>query len=258
MKIRNVILIVCIIILCIFSIIPCNRDTFEVDQIQIVIARYSENLEWMKESPFKGHEYIVYNKGPNKDFHKSEDLKDVIKLDNVGREGHTYLYHIIHNYDNLADVTVFLPGSVELPIKHSRSKDLLRYIKENNRSALACSNETKKTVYDMFKDFQIDDYSSSNENNKTTNKDSSMKISDVRPFGNWYKTIFGEDAESKCFTMNGILAISKSDILKKPKSHYEKLITQLDDHKNPETGHYFERSWENVFGNMDDVKYLHA
>jgi hypothetical protein len=112
MKIRNVILIVCIIILCIFSIIPYQSDTFTVDQIQIVIARYSENLEWMKESPFEGHEYIVYNKGPNEDFYRSEDLKDVIELDNVGREGHTYLYHIIHNYDNLADVTVFLPGSV--------------------------------------------------------------------------------------------------------------------------------------------------
>jgi hypothetical protein len=258
MKLRKIILISCIIILCIFSIIPYNLDTFEVDQIQIVISRYNENLEWMKESPFEGHEYIVYNKGPNKDFHKSEDLKEVIQLDNVGREGHTYLYHIIHNYDNLADVTVFLPGSVELPHKCERSKNLLKYIKENNRSALACAYGSKKTVYDMFKDFQIDDYLSSNENNKTMNKDSSMKISDVRPFGNWYKTTFGEDAESKCFTMNGILAISKSDILKKPKSHYEKLITQLDDHQNPETIHYFERSWENVFGNMDDVKYLHA
>jgi hypothetical protein len=224
----------------------------------IVVARYNENLEWMKEMPFEGHEYIVYKKGPNKDFYRSEHLKNVVDLDNVGREGHTYLYHIIHNYDNLADVTVFLPGSVELPNKYKRSKDLLTYIKENNTSALACASEPNQAVYDMFKDFQIDNYLSSNENNKTMNNDSSMKLSDIRPFGNWYKNTFGKDAESKCFTMNGILAISKSDILKKPKSHYEKLITQLNDHQNPETIHYFERSWENVFSPIENVKYLTA
>jgi hypothetical protein len=81
MKIRNIILIVFItilFILYIFSITPYQIDTFTVYQIQIVIARYNENLKWMKEMPFEGHEYIVYNKGPNEDFYRSEHLKNVI------------------------------------------------------------------------------------------------------------------------------------------------------------------------------------
>jgi len=42
------------------------------------------------------------------------ELKDLlpnhkqIMSDNIGREGHTYLTHIINNYDNLADLTVFM------------------------------------------------------------------------------------------------------------------------------------------------------
>ena len=28
-------------------------------------------------------------------------------MPNVGRESHTYLYHIVENYDNMADWTVF-------------------------------------------------------------------------------------------------------------------------------------------------------
>jgi hypothetical protein len=213
-----------------------KNEEFEVSQIEIVIARYNENLEWMKEKPFLGHSYIVYNKGPNEDFYKSDDLKAVVSLENVGREGHTYLYHIIHNYDSLSEITVFLPGSVEMPHKYNRSKDLLKYIKKRNTSALACASgfgAPGDSVYDMFKDFQIDDYLSSNENNKKVNADSSMKKSEIRPFGKWYKATFGQDAQSNCFTMNGILAISKEDILKNPKSHYETLIRQLDDHQTP-------------------------
>jgi hypothetical protein len=35
-------------------------------------------------------------------------LADRIKtLPNVGREGHSYLWHVVNNYDNLADWTVF-------------------------------------------------------------------------------------------------------------------------------------------------------
>ena len=32
-------------------------------------------------------------------------IKNIINLDNVGRESHTYLYHVINNYNNLSDIT---------------------------------------------------------------------------------------------------------------------------------------------------------
>jgi hypothetical protein len=46
---------------------------------------------------------------------------------------------------------------------------------------------------------------------------------------------------------NSIFGITTETILKKPKSFYEELIKQVNDHHNPETGHYFERAWESVF-----------
>jgi hypothetical protein len=39
----------------------------------------------------------------------------VIKLPNLGREGGTYLYHIIKNYDNLSDYTIFTQAN---PVDH--------------------------------------------------------------------------------------------------------------------------------------------
>ena len=68
---------------------------------ELVIARYNEDISWS--SNFKNIRKI-YNKG--------DELAgfDCIQLPNVGREAHTYLYHIIHNWDNLAEQTMFCQG----------------------------------------------------------------------------------------------------------------------------------------------------
>jgi hypothetical protein len=70
---------------------------------EIVIARYNEDLSWIKKLP-KSIKITIYNKG-NDDIEHS-----FIKLPNIGRESHTYLYHIINNYDKLADQTIFCQG----------------------------------------------------------------------------------------------------------------------------------------------------
>ena len=78
---------------------------------EIVVARYSENLDWLKKiKKSKDIKITVYNKG------KDDIDFPFIKLPNIGRESHTYLYHIINNYDNLADQTIFCQGD---PISHS-------------------------------------------------------------------------------------------------------------------------------------------
>ena len=88
-----------------------------VKKIDIVVARYNENLDWLKDIP-KNFNIIIYNKG-------LEDLtRPFIKIPNVGRESHTYLYHIITNYNNLADITIFCQGD---SIFHS--PDFLKLLK---------------------------------------------------------------------------------------------------------------------------------
>ena len=78
---------------------------------EIVVARYNENLDWLKKiKKSKDIKITVYNKG------KDDIDVPFIPLPNIGRESHTYLYHIINNYDNLADQTIFCQGD---PIFHS-------------------------------------------------------------------------------------------------------------------------------------------
>lgn len=73
--------------------------------VNIVIAKYNENIEWSKKI---NHKITIYDKSNN-------PIENSIKLKNVGREGETFLYHIVNNYNNLDDVTVFLQGN---PFEH--------------------------------------------------------------------------------------------------------------------------------------------
>ncbi len=88
---------------------------------EIVIARYCENLAWVDN--YKNYA-TIYNKGDDK-------IDESITLKNIGREAHTYLYHIVNSYDNLAEYTCFLQGDPFNP--HSpRLYGYLNYVLESN------------------------------------------------------------------------------------------------------------------------------
>ena len=55
----------------------------------------------------------IYEKGNTKYNLKDYNFKiNIIHLPNIGREQHTYLYHIINNYDNLADNILMTPSNI--------------------------------------------------------------------------------------------------------------------------------------------------
>jgi hypothetical protein len=62
--------------------------------IEVVLARYKEDISWAKN--LSGCKLTIYNK------FEGQNL-----LPNVGYEAHTYLHHIVTNYDDLAEITVF-------------------------------------------------------------------------------------------------------------------------------------------------------
>jgi len=72
----------------------------------LVIAKYKEDISWTNK--IKGHKITIYDKSDS-------PITNSIKLPNIGRETHTFLHHIVENYDNLDDVTVFLQGN---PFEH--------------------------------------------------------------------------------------------------------------------------------------------
>ena len=79
-------------------------------QIEIVVAKYKEDIAWLSYIP--DWKAFIYD--------KSKDIP------NVGREAETWIRHIVENYDNLAEYTVFLQGN---PIDHLRFP--IQHLREN-------------------------------------------------------------------------------------------------------------------------------
>lgn len=76
-------------------------EKFDSRDINLVIARYNEHLDWAL--PYNDIA-IIYNKGDN----NIPGFLNKFNISNIGREGHTYLYHILNHYCELSNRTIFL------------------------------------------------------------------------------------------------------------------------------------------------------
>ena len=220
-----------------------NFNAEETNNIDIVIARYNENLKWTLEHPFNKYKYIVYNKGDNEYFEK-KNVKKIINLPNVGKCDHTYLNHIITNYNNLSEINVFLPGSLDMHYKKPIALQLLMEIKKRKKAVFISS--TDHNIKKIHYNFKMNNYMTKNVDNRSKNAEHKLKLSNIRPFGLWFDNIFG-NIKINCLIYYGIFSIHRNDIIQHSVSRYESLIKDLSNHSNPEVGHYIERSWGAIF-----------
>lgn len=210
-----------------------GRFLERLQDYEIVIAHYNETLDWVE--PIANHCHV---------YHKGNDLQPPPmglhawdKLANVGRESHTYLHHIISNYDKLAGITVFLQG-----------EDLRR----NNHTCF-------HTIHEMLRQIK---------NNVTCRVLSDpLSLDKIRHHGKWlkqwetgemrrtkftlgefYQELFGiPPPKPISFCLKGCFAATRQMIQKHSIHFYIKAISFVDDHANPEEGHYFERLWNVIF-----------
>lgn len=213
--------------------------------VDIIISRYKEDLEWLK--LYKDYNYrniIIYNKGPDfKPPFRLPNMK-VIKLPNVGVCDHTYLYHIVNNYDNLADITIFLPGSADLPTKYTRLDDVVYRACELKKPTMYVYDV--ESVKEYQSTFEISHWRVSHSKNVDNNESFQLARATPRPFGKWYEYYLPNN-DCPYITYTGIFSLSKETIHKNSVSYYNKFLEQLKYHKFPEAAHYVERSWAAFF-----------
>lgn len=209
----------------------CRYDWADAyESTQFVIARYKEPIDWV----WKGsHDVVVYNKS-------GVDENGMISLPNVGREAHTYLHHIVKNYDTLANVTVFLQARIS---DHG-------YIEDIDHLAGQLGTPARDRGY------------SNNFHNVYSDHDFNIKMRDL------LVSVYGVPAESVVkiqfsdwFTQfilpiypvptswygNALFAVSKDKIRTRPREFYERLLAELSTDNAPIEAHFLERSWFYVF-----------
>lgn len=186
--------------------------------IDIVVARYKENLDWVKKVP-SFFNVKIYNK------YEGENL-----LPNVGRESHTYLHHIVKNYDNLPEFTVFVQGN---PLEHS--KDFFNLL--NKKEILDSHN-----FYVGLSDGLI----TCDENGRP------HCGKDHLPMGKLFEWIFNEPSP-EVFICNsaGQFRVTRDLIRSVPKNIYERALLSVSYDINPIEGFCMERMWLTMFGHRD-------
>lgn len=103
------------------EIVSINQRSFDIvlsyyKEDTTFVTRFVRYLRNVTNIHTRRHRFIVYNKNPTiNDQQLKQTLNvDIVKtLPNLGREGATYLSHIIDNYDQLADHTLFSQAGVE-------------------------------------------------------------------------------------------------------------------------------------------------
>lgn len=213
--------------------------------VDIIVARYNEDLKWTLEYPFNQFQYIVYNKGPNQLFEKSR-VKRIMQVPNVGRCDHTYLYHITHHFNTLADINVFFPGSVQMDTKKQRAINILERIIRNDYQEAVFIGKYSTNILKEFHHFTLETWKASDPQNISVNNEQILQPSILKPFGKWFRHHFG-NIPVHYRVDNSIFAVHKKDIVKHDISRYQKLVMELASHSNPEVGHYCERAWGAIF-----------
>lgn len=193
----------------------------------LIVSRYNEDIDWISEFD----RFQIYNKG-------LDDISlNSIPLPNVGRESHTYLHHIITNYDNLDDIMIFSQGRYRdhFDFSPKEFKKIMTNIWNNGFSASSHwlqhghyhSNREDFCFYEGLCDFPGD--------------------SNLISLKEWWESTTGESyVVSENVFFKGIFSVSKKFIMKRSLESYKRIYLSLCSMNNPVEGHFCERSWFNI------------
>jgi hypothetical protein len=194
--------------------------------VTVVVAHYRENLDWLSEFP---KDWVhVYTKG-HREIHVPYK-KNYIQ--NVGREGHTYLHYICSHYDNLPDIVGFSQGSDD----HMPARIMIHRI--NTMGSNTISGEISYR-------YSLDDLGIEDDGHVAYYKGAVGRS--PYTFREWF-TIFIKPIQLPLqIIFCACFAVRKEAILSRPKTFYEMLLKQLSTDINPEIGYYIERAWIYIF-----------
>ena len=244
--------------------------------VEIVIARYKNDITW---SDMYKSIRTVYDKGYNESYiNEYSDSIDSIKLPNVGRESHTYLHHIVNNYDDLADITIFTQDGPPISgsdawkfggghlLNNFTFHDLV--LNENGlfvfTNVMLLSNSEYKIRFGYSRgiitreiattmcptsythQITIDSPKHLGLLKHIANRCIDEKVSyECSIIGFWKRFIKLPLPKNNIifFAQGSIFSVSKHDLLKRPKSDYEDLLHHLSINKDPSSGYFMEWLW---------------
>jgi hypothetical protein len=210
---------------------PCRKT------VEIVVARYNEDVSWVYAYLPLVDRVTIYDKSTSQDLdYPAHPKLRVMKLPNTGREAHSYAYHIDTQYDTLCDTIVFTQGNYADHIHQSAFEAMLTG--EAPKPRVGLDSTWGSTLMRTFKWTSDSNYTSS------PMQPAAMSL------GKFYLTYIGDDLRPESeipWWQNAIFCVSKQHIARHIRDVYKKLVDVLDHGDNTEYAHYMERSWWTLF-----------
>ncbi|QHV98347.1 DUF3431 domain-containing protein [Spirosoma endbachense] len=200
--------------------------------LELVVAHYTENLNWLRNLP-AGIRLTVYDKSPDQ-----SAGSDAILLPNIGREAHTYLYHIVSRYDSLADWTLFAQGK---PFDHAF--DFKKTVKSFVDKSGDVNDPVQKPFHWLGHLIDTDD-NRGERLFQPWSKNEDGRGLDLRGF---HQALFDTAGPALyTFVLGAQFAIHRDAIRQQSLAFYERALAVSITF--PDAAHCFERSWDRVFG----------
>lgn len=203
---------------------------------KLVIARYKEDIAWANKFESK----IVYNK------FEGENL-----LPNVGREAHTYLHHIITNYSDLDDISIFAQGNIIDHLDDDQYRKFEEaYYKGFKGPFMAFGHDGQDTV-DNFEDyFKYVFFSKSGSVYPTDDVVTLCEHWHVKKakltYDDAIKNLRVLPKQINC-KWAAIFAVKKEAIRNRSIDFYQRLMKTVDLDNAPLGAHFLERTWSCLF-----------
>lgn len=195
-------------------------------RFELVVARHREPLDWLRRVP-DAFRITVYDKSGEPGPPAGRPLP------NIGREAHTYLTHLVENYPDFAERTVFCQGH---PFDHA--SDFHRIL----RAIVA--GERPVRDFDWI-GFLVDTDDRRGERLFVPwSKNPEGRCLDLDGF---HQALLGTAGPSEyVFVGGGQFSVSRELLLRREAGFYRRALRLARDF--PDAAHCFERCWDRCFG----------
>lgn len=193
-------------------------------EVELVVAKYKEDISWTEDPAFDNIKITIYD--------KSDEITNpqYKYLPNIGNEAHTYLWHMVINYDyNIVDYreltpyTAFVQGN---PFDHISRDKLLHHL----------HNPSEPFVWLADLTFQCDWQA--------------LPHHPGLPLAQMYAAAMGRISPAQyTFGVGGQFMVSKERIHNKPLYHYEHNLNIIESQGfgNHPIWCGYERFWDQLF-----------
>lgn len=224
---------------------------------RLVVSHYNEDLDWIRLlNQSNIDSYLIYNKNHNKNLdtyldYLVEDGQNIY-LANVGREAHTYLTHIVKNYNKLYDFEIFCQGN---PFEHCMNffqeidymEDNLNFKQIGQLESTISRDNIKKYVSDFNFNYL----------NNLVKKDPSWTRSNFFNIDSVHLDLFEQEMpETSVMKPYAQFIVSKECIRSHSLETYERLLEYFNDNINYNVmAWHMEYFWHILFRESIHLKY---